>query len=165
MANVKLSNIGYAYPVESISRKFALRKETVTVKPWRDNQDVQPIRAFMGGSVRKVRVDGTLINVNRLFIKKNSGQHALNQNEITARQNFTQAAQWVNAAMSDLSALTTNQQKFREGLRTGYPMKGVKAINYTTQRGFMRAVAIKMLVAGEQLPSNHQLPNFDVIGG
>lgn len=161
----KLSNIGYAYPVEHVSRKFALRKETVDAKPYRNGLYVKPIQAFMGGSVQKVRVDGTLVDVNRLFIRKNSGAHALSQNEIAARNNFTEAAQWVNAAMSDLSALTSNQQKWREGLRTGYPMKGVKATNYTYMRGFMRAVAIKMLVNGDELPTNHQLPSFDVIGG
>ena len=165
MAVEKLSNIGYAYPVESISRKFALRKETVNTKSWRGNKYVKPINAFMGGSVHSVRVDGTLINVNRLFIRKNSGQHALSQNEIQVRNNFTAAAQWVNAAMKDLSALTSNQLKWREGLRTGYPMKGKKAGNYLNMRGWMRAVAFAIKESGDVLPQNHQLPDFDVIGG
>ena len=157
----KLNTIGYAYPVESVSRKFALRKEKLGTVPYRGETYAKMVNAFMGGSVRQVRVDGALMDRNVFWVRKGYRTTPKSQRELEIKSAFTAASEWVAAAMKDLSAITSNQMKFRESLSTGKEIKGVSAKSYLSTRNWMSAVAIKIKLEGDPLPSNHQLPDFD----
>ena len=157
----KLNTIGYAYPVESVSRKFALRKEKLGTVPYRGGTYAKMINAFMGASVHKVRVDGALVDRNVFWVKKGYRTSPLTQREHQIRNAFNQGIAWVREANQDLSALTSNQMKWAESLRTGKKIKGCSARDYTYVKGWMNAIAIKMKLDGEELPVNHKLPDFD----
>ena len=162
MAAIKnLSNIGYAFPVESVSRKFALRKEKLGVVTYRPGIGVKMIRAYMGGSVRKVRVDGALVDRNVFWIRKGYRTTPKTQREYQIKNAFIQGTAWMREAQHDLSAITTNQLKWIESKNTGKTIKGVSAKYYTSMDGWMSAIAIKMKLADETLPTNHLLPDFD----
>lgn len=162
MSNVKnLNNIGYAYPVESVSRKFALRKEKLGLQPYRNGLQAKTIPAYMGGSVRKVRVDGALINRNIFWVRKGYRTTLKTQRENQIKAAFIRGTEWMREAQHDLGAITTNQLKWAESLRTGSEIKGYSARNYTYMNGWMSAIAIKMVLDGETLPANHILPDFD----
>lgn len=157
----KLNTIGYAYPVESVSRKFALRKEKLGTVPYRGGTYAKMLNAFMGASVRKVRVDGALIDRNVFWVKKGYRNSPLTQREHQIRNAFTQGVAWVQEAMHDLGAITSNQMKWSESLHTGKKIKGCSARDYTYVQGWMNAIAIKIKLDGETLPANHILPDFD----
>lgn len=161
MAIKNLNNIGYVYPVERVSRKFALRKEKLGIVPYRAGVGVKITSGFMGGSVRKVRVDGSMIERNVFWIKKNYRTSPKTQREFEIKTAFVMGTAWVREAQSDLSAISQNQEKWSESLHTGETIKGYSARNYTTMNGWMSAIAIKMRLNGETLPTNHLLPDFD----
>ena len=162
MAGIKnLSNIGYAYPVESVSRKFALRKEKLGIVTYRPGTGAKMISAYMGGSVRKVRVDGAVVDRNVFWIRKGYRNTPKTQREHQIKAAFIAGTTWVREANQDLSAITPNQMKWSESLRTGKTIQGVSAKYYTYFNGWMNAIAIKMKLAGETLPSDHLLPDFD----
>lgn len=162
MSYVKnLNNIGYAYPVESVSRKFALRKEKLGLVPYRNGLQAKMISAYMGGSVHKVRVDGALVDRNIFWVRKGYRTTPKSQRENQIKLAFINGNAWVQEALHDLGAITTNQMKWAESLRTGKRIKTYSARNYTYLRGWMSAIAIKMALDGETLPANHILPDFD----
>lgn len=157
----KLSNIGYAYPVESVSRKFALRKERLGLVPYRNGLQAKMISAYMGGSVHKVRVDGALVERNIFWVRKGYRDTPKTQRENQIKLAFVKGNAWVQEAQHDLGAITSNQMKWAESLHTGKRIKGYSGKNYTYMRGWMSAIAIKMALDGETLPANHILPDFD----
>lgn len=153
MASIKrLSNISYMPVVEHISRKFALRKETVSKKGVSNG--------YMGAGVRYKVVDGESMKVNYFFMRKNARTSALSSGEIQAQNRFINAQKWVKAAQEDLGAITDNQIKYRECRYNGKKIKGISAKDYS-MRGFMFAVAYKMLQNSETLPEDHILPDYD----
>lgn len=162
MSYVKnLNNIGYAYPVESVSRKFALRKEKLGLQPYRNGLQAKMITAYMGGSVRKVRVDGALVDRNIFWVRKGYRTTPKSQREHQIKLAFINGNAWMREAQHDLGAITTNQMKWKESLNTGKRIKGYSARQYTYMNGWMSAIAIKMALDGETLPANHILPDFD----
>lgn len=163
MASVKTyktSNIAFMPVVEHISRKFALRKETCGYKNYREGR-VQTSLGFMGAGVRTKRIDGQLVKCNFFFMRKNGRTSPLSAAETNARASFKLAQAWTKDAMEDLSAITANQQKYRESLQTGKTIKGYYAGNYSSIRGWISAIAITMKNDDETLPQDHMLPAFD----
>ena len=153
MASIKrLSNISYMPVVEHISRKFALRKETVSRNGISNG--------YMGAGVRYKVVDGESMKVNFFFMRKNARTSALSAKEIEGQNRFVNAQKWVKDANEDLGAITDNQIKYRDCRYNGKTIKGISAKNYS-MRGFMFAVAYKMLKNSETLPVDHILPSYD----
>lgn len=151
MATKKISNITFMPVVESISRKFALRKEVCT-------QNL-PI-SYMGSGCRKKRVNGTSVKQNYFFMRKNPRVSQPSSSELDMREYFQSAVRWANAAYKDLNAIDHNQEAFLESNNTHKTIKGCWAGNYY-MKGWLTAIAIKILKAGETLPQNHQVPAFD----
>lgn len=163
MASIKrLSNITYIPVVEHISRKFALRKETVSLKQFRGDPlvSVQMSTGYMGAGVRRKVVDGGTMLTNYLFLRKNPRTSAISAAEIQARIDFTACQQWVKEAQEDLGAITDNQIKYHECRYNGRTIQGVSAKDYM-MRGFMFAVAMKIRKSGGTLPADHNLPAYD----
>lgn len=164
MATVKrLSNISYMPVVEHISRKFALRKETVSLKSYHGKSTLIT-SGYMGAGVRYAVVDGGSTPVNYFFMRKNPRLSPVGANEVDARARFTAAQKWVQEAQEDLGAITDNQIKYRDCRYYGKTIKGISAQSYK-MRGFMFAVAYKILKDGGTLPADHILPAYDQIGG
>ena len=98
--------------------------------------------------------------MNYLFLRQNARTTPLSEDELVVRENFRSASRWVKDAMEDLSVVTGNQQKFLTSKTENKRVKGVSAIDYG-MRGWMFAIAMKMLGNDETLPTNHQIPAFD----
>lgn len=154
----KLSNITFITGVESISRKFALRKIKCTTHANQQGQQYTPV--YIGAACRLKPFRGTTVKMNYMFLRQNARTNPLSEGELTVRENFRQASRWVKAAWEDLSAVTANQQKFVTSKKENAPIKGVSAVDYG-MRGWMFAIAMAMLGNDETLPTNHQLPAFD----
>ena len=161
MARIKrLSNISYMPVVEHISRKFALRNETVSLKPYKSSGNVQRTSGYMGAGVRYKVVDGAKRLTNYIFMRKNPRTSSLTAKELAARANFIACQEWVKAAMEDLSVYTDNQIKYQECFKGGKTIKHISAKNYGF-RGFMFAVAMEIRKSGGTLPEDHNLPAYD----
>lgn len=164
----KLSNVQLAYAVEGISRKLALRRETCIEK----KLDVGgngfhkitiPGHTYMGISSNVVNVHGYgQVRKNRLFIRKSMVAPVSTTEQLDNRAYFTQANAWVVAAQKDLMAITTNQQRFYAAAADlNKKIEGVSLEGYQKMRGWMCAIAFRLLANGKTLPQDHILPNFD----
>lgn len=161
----KLSNINFAYAVEGISRKFALRREKAT------NKTVGPYdipgHTYMGCVSRTVNLAGYgSVVKNRFFIRKPFTMGAPSADTIAQRNAFKVCVRWANEAWTDLNALTHNQQMWQEAIAdTSKTIEGVSAAGYQTPRGWSMAVAYAIYIAGgggsQSLPQDHKLPAFD----
>lgn len=156
----KISNIAYMPVVEHISRKFALRRETLGTKTYQGKQ-VRVSNGFMGAGVREKRIGGDFVKCNYFFMKKYGRSTPLSAKETRARADFQDAQGWVKDAMEDLAVIVTNQQKYQQSLESGKKIKGYWAGNYNSVRSWMVAIAITMRHDNETLPQDHNLPAFD----
>ena len=134
--NKKLSNVELAYAVDGISRKLALRRETCIEK----KLDVG------GNGFHKITMVAT----------------PLTTEQLDNRAYFPQANAWVVAAQTDLMAITTNQQRFKAAKEDlSKKIEGVSLEGYQKMRGWMCAIAFRLLSNGKTLPQDHILPEFD----
>ena len=170
MTKVK-NSIGFIPVVESISRKFALRKETCSVKrvgaasaerAGGKVKDIEP-HIYMGSVGRKQYILGYgEVQRNYFFMRKNAIKNASTEAQLLAKQKFTAVSQWVKAAWDDLSAVTFNQAQFlacKQDLSKG--CNGIGVSGFTSMRNWMFAVAADMYGPASEpqtLPENHKLP-------
>ena len=166
--NKKLSNVELAYAVEGISRKLALRRETCVEKKLNVGgnalkQLTIPGHTYMGVVSNVVNVHGYgNVRKNRLFIRKSMVAPTFTNEQLDNRAYFVQANAWVRAAQSDLMAITTNQQRFKAAsLDLSKRIEGISLKGYQKMRGWMCAIAFRLLANGKTLPANHILPEFD----
>lgn len=156
----KLSNIGYALPVEQISRKFARRKDTCSVKKTGGPDYIIPAKPYMGASVRTCTVNGVegKITKNIFYVRTAPYAPVVTQSMNEKRSYFAQANAWANAAQKDLTAITFNQQTYAECCADfNKRAAGVSAKGYQTMTGWMKAVAFAILDSGEVLPVDHKI--------
>lgn len=151
-----ISNITYMPVVESINRKFALRKEKVGYKPYRGGTYVQTISGFMGGATRLVRVDDQLVKKNYFWMKKFARNSPLSSRELQLRQWFTTASQSAKATMENLAVVLKIDADFYGQGYEAYPVptrtrEGVFAGNYYSPRNWVFAVRMAQLANGEQI--------------
>ena len=177
MATKKLSNIAFDPVVQQINRKFATRKTTCTnkyyqkgdpngagdQKPSAGSAVVIPGTRYMGAYGRAVRITGVGLVLKNTFFMRNPMQAAQpSSNALAARARFAQAANWAREAMEDLGAITVNQVRFIESKDDkSKTIKGKANVGYQTVKGYVAGMAYGILAAGEELPTNHQLPAFD----
>lgn len=157
----KLSKISFMPAVESISRKFVPRKEKC-VNQSIGRYDV-PGKRYMGSYAKRATLIGYgPITKNIVFLRNPMSLAAPTQDELLRRARFSAANAWANAAWKDLSAITANQQKFKQAKEDfTLTISGVSAYGYQTMLGWMMAIAYKIQEAGGELPVNHKLPDFD----
>lgn len=162
----KLSTISFMPAVDGVSRKFALRKETCTTKELsRGNSALKiPGVAYMGASVRNVSVVGYgPVQKNVLFFRRPMPMFRPTARQLEVQATFQQVNQWVNAAMQDISAVTTNMQRWRDAKADlSKTISGISASGYQSINGWMKGVVTAYIAAHEgSTPSGHTLPNFD----
>lgn len=141
--------------VESVSRKWVRRVDTCSEKT---NQQGQKYTiSYFGSGVRTKKFNGVSIPQNYVFFRKNARTTPITADELDVRRNFSDASKWAKQAVTSLSVLTTNQQKYMQSNDEHKTCKGVWAGDYGF-RGFCFAVAMAMLGNGETLPANYELP-------
>lgn len=151
MAKVYKNNLELAYPIESVSRKFALRRETAGDKSVSNagngTKSVNiPSTKFMGGMVRYRKVMTGIDKVEQfpqqlLFVKKYGRSSALKTDEIAARNLFSIVSAGVAVIMKDLMQISFVQQSWDRALTDkNYKPNGVSRIGYGTIRDWVFAV-------------------------
>ena len=105
MAKAYKNNLVLAYPIESVSRKFALRRETAGEKSVSDAGDGSksveiPSTKFMGGMVRMRRVMTGVGKIEQfpqqlLFVKKYGRSTGLNTDEVRNRNYYLMQISYV----------------------------------------------------------------------
>lgn len=159
MAVKKLSNISYMPVVESINRKFALRKETLNPVWYRRHrettQEVKVISGYMGGASRTARVNDQLVRVNYFWMRKNARNTPTSQAEQLARNNFTKAVKSAQATLKNLAVITIIQSDFYgHNLPTHTAVRTRERVfsgDYTTMRGWIVAVRLAQIAKGESI--------------
>lgn len=166
MAGKKLSKIGYMNPVEQISRKFVPRHMTSraaesSALPGPDY--ILPKVKWFGAAVQERKVAGYGYVTKNIFVCRQYGRTSLAQaRELSNRSNFVIANRWAVAAFKDLMAQATNIQRWIDAINDfSKTIEGVSAKGYQTTRGWVVAVAMKILASGDTLPADHILPAFD----
>lgn len=154
------SNISFMPVVESISRKFALRRETCAYKHIGD-KEISPTQ-FMGAGVRRHFIAGLgTVNRNYFFMRKHARSTFVTDNEQLTRSYFGSVSKWNKLVWKSLSVLTQNQEKWEEACADlSKTIKGVSAAGYNS-RGWSFAIGMKIKSNGETLPANGALPEFD----
>lgn len=165
MAGKKLSKIGYMNPVEQISRKFVPRHMTsrAASSALPGPGYILPKVKWFGAAVQERKVQGYGTVTKNIFVCRQYGRTSLPKAaELSRRVNFALANQWAVGAFKDLMAQAQNIQRWLDAINDfSKTIKGVSAKGYQTTRGWVVAVAIAILDAGETLPKDHVLPAFD----
>ena len=150
MAKAFLPTMQVAYPIESISRKLALRREVAgekTIEKGDATHSVTlPATKFMGGMVRTRKVRNgkngvDTIQTQYLFIKKYKGQPEINADYIQRRNNFTAASKGVAHILSDLSQISRVQMAYISATNDStIAYNGVYTKGYSSLRDWVFAV-------------------------
>lgn len=120
------NNLQLAYPIESVSRKFALRRETAGEKSVSNAGDGSksvtiPSTKFMGGMVHYRRVMTGIGKIEQfpqqlLFVKKYGRSTGLSTDEIRYRNIFADVSAGVAHIMKDLMQISYVQQQWMNAL-------------------------------------------------
>lgn len=160
MANEIKSNITFMPVVESISRKFALRRDTCATKVIGHKQ-IGPVQ-YMGSGARRQNIAGYgIVRNNYFFMRKFVRSTPVTSEEQLIRSYFASVSKWNKLVWKSLSVLTQNQEKWEEACADfSKTIKGVSAKGYD-YRGWSFAIGMKIKQADETLPANGALPAFD----
>ena len=151
-------NITFLPVVESINRKFALRREVSGNKTV--GKKIIGGYQFMGAGTRTMNLAHVgLVSKNYFWMRKYGRGTPVTANETAQRQRFAACSAWVSAAMKDLAVVTQNNAKFKQIAQDPtLTIYGISAGGYT-YRGFMFAYAHKYATAEGDVPTTHALPN------
>lgn len=151
MAKAYKNNLQLSYPIESVSRKFALRRETAGEKSVSDagngTKSVEmPSTKFMGGMVRHRSVMTGIGKIEQfpqqlLFVKKYGRSTTVTTDEVHARNLFTRASKGAATIMKDLMQISYVQQQYFAALdNPNIHPNGVSRKGYGTIRDWVFAV-------------------------
>ena len=171
MAKAYKGTMGVAYPIESINRKLALRRETAGSKTYNsgtnDHSVVMPGAKYVGGFTRSYSVvtgsgKRETIKVQYLNVRKFSRSTPVTTAEINQRNIFRTVSQALVDLMEDLTQVTTIQQKWLAAIAdSSKRMNGVSAVGYATIRQWVFAVQYAGLKADSSYDVTHFPANFD----
>lgn len=145
-------------PFEEVSGKFATTKETC----FRENLSAEtppPTKRYFGARVlrRKTRAAGAY-SVTSFYYRKNPVELSLSEDAINARNAFTVANQSAKVTLRNLSAITQINCDFTNksaGSIVAVPVRaGVDSQFYNSLRGWVVAVRIAQINAGEQITAS-----------
>lgn len=171
MAKAYKGTMGVAFPIESIDRKLALRREkagTQTIQSGTNNHSViVPGVKYMGGFTRTYSVctgsgKKELIKVQYMNVRKFGRTSPASVAEIGLRNRFAQVSQGVVELLEDLTQVTQIQQKYLTALSdVTKRMNGVSAKGYASLRQWVFAVQYAGLKASESYDVTQFPANFD----
>lgn len=159
----KQNNITFMPVVESISRKFALRKEKCSKTSLRDGKVVIDGISFMGAGVRSTNLAGYgPLKKNYFFMRKNARSTPVTSAEVARRKTFGDASECAAHILSDLMQITQVTQLWvQASANLALTVKGVSASGYNF-RGWIFAVCYKRLQDGESISTVKTFPTaFD----
>lgn len=154
MAEPKYGRITFAFPIESVSRKLTLRKNTASsqmrVSTGTASVSIsKQIARYMGAGVRtNVLNDVGNVKKNYFFVRMNARTSAVTADEIAQRTLFGSACKMVARWKQDLSAVADVLNSFKNHL----PRKGVTSYGMSLRK-FMFNVAIAVLDDGGNVSS------------
>ena len=152
---MKKSNVFYKWGIDGISRKFALVSEKCSMKNF-----FGPATYFGARILTKSVVGAGTGKVNNLFIRKYPRMTPPTSDEMRIHTAFAQAKSWADAAMKDVTAISHNALVWLTVKQNPTAtVGGVYVEGLSSQRGLLMRYAIAQVIAGETLPSNHQLPD------
>lgn len=129
-----MNKIQFAFPVESVSRKMTLRKNTAssTVRVAADVSVEKPVARYMGAGVTKrYHNDIGYIEKNYMFVRFNKRGTAPTADEIAVRNYFSQASKLCAAWRNDVSSLADQKAAFDNHLsRKGVVSYGMTAYQF-----------------------------------
>lgn len=171
MAKAYKGTMGVAFPIESIDRKLALRREKAgsqTVRSGGNEHKVFiPGVKYMGGFTRTYSVitgSGKIeaIKVQYMNVRKYGRSTPPSVAEITLRNRFAQVSQGVVELLEDLTQVTQIQQKYLAAIAdTTKRMNGVTAKGYASLRQWVFAVQYAGLKASDSYDVTQFPANFD----
>lgn len=137
--------IKYAYFVESVSRKFTLRKNKCSQNNSYGNFTAEPAR-FMGGAVRhNTRFGYGAEQKNYMFLRFNPRTTPVTGDERTLRNYFALASKLANKWRKDLTTIGTIMQAWEDP--SNGSAQGVHKSGYTF-RGWLFAVGYAVAANG-----------------
>lgn len=149
------ASIQFAYPVESVSRKLTLRKNTASAngKVSTENGIVhfsKQASRFMGAGVKNnLRSLSGAEKKNYLFIRFNQRSTPVSADEIALRSAFTLSVKLAKKWAQDIVHITA----IRRAWLSGETRKGVPAAGYTF-RGWLTAVGYAVVADGGTIDSD-----------
>lgn len=151
MAHPKYGRIAFAFPVESVSRKMTLRKNTAssTARVGGVTSITKEIARYMGAGVRTKSVnDLGVVKSNYLFVRFNKRTTPVTADEQNVRQWFGKASKLAARWRQDLTSLADQLNAYKNHL----PRKGVTSYGMTAQQ-FRFKVAYEVIVDGGTVES------------
>lgn len=98
--------IAYHPMVESVNRKFALRRETIGTAPGQ-------LSCYMGGMTRIKSIAGIgPVTQNYMFLRKHANTNAPTENQILVREKFSLVRAAVTHIMRDITQVPVYQNMF-----------------------------------------------------
>lgn len=166
MGKAYIGTLQVAYPIESISRKLALRSEKAENKKLSQGGDsshqvIIPGTKYMGGMVRSNYVvtgngKSELVKTQYLFIRKNARESAVTDAEIAQRTIFAEVSPAVAALKKNLSQISKMQRMFLESRDDNN-----KTVNRISAKGYDYAGWIfAVQYAGRKASSSYDLTKF-----
>lgn len=150
MAKAYKGTMGVAFPIESIDRKLALRREKAgskTIDSGSNNHSViVPGVKYMGGFTRNYSVvtgsgKSETIKVQYLNVRKYSRSTPLTTAEVEQRNTFRAVSKAVPVILEDLTQITRIQQLFLQARAdVTKRINGVSMLGYSKLREWMFAV-------------------------
>lgn len=143
-------------PIEEMSTKFALQKETCKNTVGAQSNTPPPSFRYLGTKImrRYSRAAGHYI-VQGVYFRKNARVTELSVREIANRTNFNIARQSTAVTLMNLAVLDQIQCDYTGksiGSVTAHPIrKGVNSADYATLRGWIFAVRMAQLADGEAI--------------
>lgn len=151
MAEPKYGKIAFAFPVESISRKMTLRKNTASsqFKVATGVSVEKEVARYMGAGVRtNVLNDVGVVKKNYFFVRFNKRSSAVTADEQVHRQLFGNASKLAARWKNDLTSLADQQNAYQNHL----PRKGVTSYGMSGYK-FRFLVAMAVLEDGGTVDS------------
>ena len=154
MAEPKYGRIAFAFPVESVSRKLTLRRNTASstmkVGEGAGRTTIEKeISRYMGSGVRTIRRnDIGVVKKNYFFVRFNARTTPITPDEQQVRTLFSKASKLAARWQQDLASLADQQNAYNNHL----PRKGVTSYGMSV-RQFRFNVACRVLEDGGTVDS------------
>lgn len=145
-----IKRIEYAYPIESMSRKMTLRRNTASdltiVKSGEYPVMIKKeVARYFGGGVRETFIKGLgAVKKNYVFIRFNKRNSEPSTDELAARTAFGTAAQVVNAWRKNIAQFS----KIKTAWDANATVKGYNPIGHTLHQ-WLFLIALALIGAGE----------------
>ena len=146
------ATIGYMPAVESINRKFALRREKV-------NNKVDAIKCYMGGMTRTTYHGGVgAISKNFMFFRKHAISVPATASQITVRERFSDTVECVNYILTDLTQMSSVKALYTGSVKE--PTNTVEGFSAygETYRGWVWKVCYHRLANGATVQAVKTFP-------